>query len=69
MIRAVVMGILIAAPALAQGQTFEVQPVTEDVWAIAGETEQRSEANLADNATFGLVVAPERPVLIEMEWD
>ena len=52
-------------PALASAQSLELQPVTEGVWAIVGEKEQRSPENLANNATFGLVVTPEGVVLID----
>lgn len=42
-----------------------VIPVTEDVWAIVGEKEQRSPTNLANNATFGLIVTSEGLVLVD----
>ncbi|MFD1509285.1 MBL fold metallo-hydrolase [Lacimonas salitolerans] len=45
--------------------SLTVQPVTDTVWAIVGETEQRSAENLANNATFGLVVTPDGAVLID----
>lgn len=35
---------------------FEVQPVTGGVYVLVGHKEQRSAENLADNATFGVVV-------------
>ena len=56
-------GIALAAPAMADGLT--VQPVTEDVWAIVGPLEQRNPDNLANNATFGLVVTPDGAVLMD----
>jgi len=66
MIRVLIAAATVALlPALALAQTLEVQPVTEDVWAIVGETEQRSPENLANNATFGLVVTSEGAVLID----
>jgi glyoxylase-like metal-dependent hydrolase (beta-lactamase superfamily II) len=65
MIRAGIAAMLMAVPALAQAQMLEVQPVTDNVWAIVGETAQRSAANLANNATFGLVVTPEGAVLMD----
>lgn len=65
MIRAGIAAVLMVVPVLAQAQMLEVQPVTDNVWAIVGETEQRSEANLANNATFGLVVTPEGAVLMD----
>lgn len=52
-------------PLQAVAQALNVQPVTDDVWAIVGETEQRSATNLANNATFGLVVTPDGAVLID----
>lgn len=44
---------------------LEVQPVTDGVWAIVGEMAQRSPENLANNATFGLVVTDAGAVLID----
>ncbi|MHA6326345.1 MBL fold metallo-hydrolase [Roseivivax sp. CAU 1753] len=49
----------------ASAQTLEVQPVTDGVWAIVGEMEQRSPENLANNATFGLVETAQGAVLID----
>ncbi len=48
---------------LAQG--LALQPVAENIWAIVGETEQRSAENLANNATFGLVVTSGGAVLVD----
>lgn len=42
-----------------------VVPVTDEVWAIVGEKEQRSPTNLANNATFGLIATSEGLVLID----
>lgn len=56
---------LLALPNLALADMLVVQPVTDDVWAIVGETEQRSRDNLANNATFGLVVTPDGAVLVD----
>ena len=56
MIRAVIFSATLIAPGLAVAQGLEVQTVTDGVWAIVGEKEQRSPENLANNATFGLVV-------------
>ncbi len=52
-------------PAHLWAQDHEVQPVTEGIWAIVGEKAQRSPENLANNATFGLVVTPDGAVLID----
>ena len=43
--------IALAIPALAHAQALEVQAVTNNIWAIVGEKEQRSPENLANNAT------------------
>lgn len=53
--------LIIANPLLA----LEVQKVTDNVYAIVGPLDQRSEDNLANNATFGLVVTDEGAVLID----
>ncbi|ODN69991.1 MBL fold metallo-hydrolase [Methylobrevis pamukkalensis] len=66
MIRAPVAAVAVVAfPIVALADVLEVQPVTDDVWAIVGPLEQRSSENLANNATFGLVVTPEGAVLID----
>jgi len=65
MIRGLILAAALVAPTLSVAQTLELQPVTQDVWAIVGETEQRSATNLANNATFGLVVTPEGAVLMD----
>lgn len=49
--------VLLAVPAICAAQTLEVQPVAENVWTIVGETEQRSFANLANNATLDPMIA------------
>lgn len=63
--RALVSVVLLAVPTLALADVLEVQPVADNVWAIVGPLEQRSPENLANNATFGLVVTPEGAVLID----
>lgn len=65
MIRALFLSAVFAAPSLAAAQGLDVQPVTDGVWAIVGPKEQRSAENLANNATFGLVVTDEGAVLID----
>ena len=65
MIRALIIAAALAVPACATAKALEVQLVTEGVWAIVGEKEQRSPENLANNATFGLVVTDEGAVLID----
>ena len=49
----------------ASAVALEVQPVAEGVYALVGEKEQRSPGNLANNATFGVVVTNEGVVLVE----
>ncbi len=44
---------------------LEVQKVTDSVYALVGENAQRSKANLANNATFGVVVTKDGVVLID----
>jgi glyoxylase-like metal-dependent hydrolase (beta-lactamase superfamily II) len=60
-ILAVAALLLSALPAYA----LEIQKVTETVYAIVGSLEQRSEENLANNATFGVVVTSEGVVLVD----
>ena len=55
--------LVLPVPTLAD--VLEIQPVTDDVWAIVGPHEQRNPENLANNATFGLVVTPEGAVLMD----
>ncbi|OZB17581.1 MAG: hypothetical protein B7X55_06160 [Rhodobacterales bacterium 34-62-10] len=65
MIRALILAAALATPAICSAQALQVQPVADDVWAIVGETGQRSAANLGNNATFGLVVTADGAVLID----
>ncbi|WP_333833843.1 MBL fold metallo-hydrolase [Rubrimonas sp.] len=55
--------LLAAAPSLAAA--LDIRQVTDGVWAIVGEKEQRSPENLANNATFGLVETDEGLVLVD----
>ncbi|MDD3447598.1 MAG: MBL fold metallo-hydrolase [Gammaproteobacteria bacterium] len=57
------LALLASQPLAAAG--LEVQPVTEGVYAIVGEMDQRSPENLANNATFGLVVTAAGLVLVD----
>jgi len=65
MIRVILAAATLVCPTLVAAQVLDVQPVTENVWAIVGETEQRSADNLANNATFGLVVTEAGAVLVD----
>ncbi len=44
---------------------LEVQKVTDGVYALVGENAQRSAKNLANNATFGVVVTDDGVVLVD----
>ncbi|WP_167730626.1 MBL fold metallo-hydrolase [Terasakiella sp. SH-1] len=44
---------------------LEVQKVTDDVYALIGEKKQRSASNLANNATFGVVLTKDGIVLMD----
>ena len=44
---------------------LEVQKVTDGVYALVGENAQRSPKNLANNATFGVIVTDEGVVLVD----
>ena len=63
--RGSVAAVLAFLPALAAAGTLDIQPVADGVWAIVGEKEQRSAANLANNATFGLLETEQGAVLID----
>lgn len=65
MIRTAIITATLIIPGLALAQGLEVEPVTDGVWAIVGEKDQRSPKNLANNATFGLVVTGGGAVLID----
>ena len=65
MIRCMVTAAIVAAPTVAFGQALDIRSVTDGVWAIIGEKAQRSPDNLANNATFGLVVTEAGAVLID----
>ncbi|MGA9434313.1 MAG: MBL fold metallo-hydrolase [Roseobacter sp.] len=65
MIRSIVVAAAFATPAFTNAQTLEVQPVSQNVYAIVGEKAQRSPENLANNATFGLVVTQQGAILID----
>lgn len=60
--------ILIAATPLganAEEAPLKIVPVAKDVYALVGETTQRSPKNLGNNATFGVVVTPAGVVLMD----
>ncbi|MBS0123872.1 MBL fold metallo-hydrolase [Thetidibacter halocola] len=61
--RAMLALILSAVPAAAQ--ELIVHPVEPGIWAIEGPAEQRSAANLGNNATFGLIETADGAVLVD----
>ncbi|MCK5664146.1 MAG: MBL fold metallo-hydrolase [Thiotrichaceae bacterium] len=44
---------------------LEIQKVSSNVYALVGELDQRSKDNLANNATFGVIVTAEGVILID----
>ena len=44
---------------------FEIQKVTEGVYALVGEKTQRSPTNLANNSTHGVIITNEGVVLVD----
>lgn len=61
----VAAGTVLAATTAASAGSLEIQPVADNVFALVGGKEQRSPDNLANNATFGVVVTDEGIVLID----
>ncbi len=58
--------LVVATPALAaENAVLEVHKVAENVYALVGPLEQRSPANLGNNATFGAVVTDSGVILID----
>jgi len=55
------LALLLASPALA----LETQNVTDNIWALVGETGQRNPQNLGNNATFGVIVTADGVVLTD----
>lgn len=46
-------------------QALEVQKITDNVYALIGPLDQRSPENLANNATFGVIVTADGVVLVD----
>lgn len=65
MIRALLVSSSLVLPTVAAAQGLEIQPVTDGIWAIVGEKEQRSPENHANNATFGLIATDAGAVLVD----
>ncbi|MAS03821.1 MAG: MBL fold metallo-hydrolase [Ahrensia sp.] len=56
---------LVLSGAAVSASELEIRPVADNVYALVGGKEQRSPENLANNATFGVVVTDEGIVLID----
>ena len=57
--------LLALAPLAAAAEGLKTHPVAPGIWAIEGPSEQRSPANLGNNATFGLIETAEGAVLVD----
>ncbi len=57
--------VLIVSLASMPSFALEVEKVTDNVYALVGETGQRSATNFGNNATFGVIVTSEGVVLID----
>lgn len=63
-----VLGSLLATVAITMptlAMSLETVKVTDGIYAFVGEKQQRSPANLANNATFGLIVTDHGAVLVD----
>lgn len=65
LLAALTAAILAQSAAAASAAPLQVQQVTDEVYAIVGPYEQRSPDNLANNATFGLIVTADGCVLVD----
>ncbi len=50
---------------VASASAFEVQKVTDDIYALVGEKAQRSPTNLANNSTHGVIITNDGVVLVD----
>jgi glyoxylase-like metal-dependent hydrolase (beta-lactamase superfamily II) len=64
-ISAAMAAVLLLASPQTRAAGLEVQKVADNVFALVGELDQRSAANLGNNATFGAVVTKAGTVLID----
>lgn len=65
MMRFIALLFFVATFATSAATPLEVQPLSDNVYALVGEMEQRSDANLANNATFGVIVTEAGVVLVD----
>jgi glyoxylase-like metal-dependent hydrolase (beta-lactamase superfamily II) len=57
--------LLVLSAAVSPAAALEPIRVGEQVWAIVGDLGQRSPANLANNATFGVIITGDGVVLVD----
>ena len=50
---------------MARASSLEVEQLAPNIYSIIGPLEQRSELNLANNATFGFIIAEAGIILID----
>jgi glyoxylase-like metal-dependent hydrolase (beta-lactamase superfamily II) len=63
--RLLAAGALTLLAALGPAAALDTVAVGDGVWALVGDTDQRSPENLGNNATFGVIVTPAGVVLID----
>ncbi len=59
------LAVLLGSSLSASADVLDVQEVTEGIWSFVGPMEQRNPENLANNATFGLIVTSDGAVLVD----
>lgn len=60
-----ILGLVLTCHPLASAFALDTVKVADGIYAFVGEKQQRSPANLANNATFGLIVTGDGAVLID----
>ena len=64
-LRVILLCLILSGAMQAARAELELQPVTDNVYAIVGDLGNRSPQNLGNNATFGLVLTAAGAVLID----
>lgn len=60
-----ILSLLFTLLTINAAQALEIQKINDDVYALVGEMKQRSVTNLANNATFGVVITDKGIVLMD----
>jgi glyoxylase-like metal-dependent hydrolase (beta-lactamase superfamily II) len=60
-----ILGVVLMCHPLASASALDTVKVADGISAFVGEKQQRSPANLANNATFGLIITGDGSVLID----